>query len=263
MHTSKKAIIGKEFGVECGDEDQGTHHTEKLALINSFAVTSGCEKHHVPCPDLSLPSIKNNFKEVTGFACRTAGEDVSNPTTSKCAHCNGVDTNAEANDDDLASLLLDLDFGLDGDVEVDFDDSEPLEVEQETMRRLDFAESADKAQTSDLTHEELIEHAVQRLLPPQAGGESAPDSFRGLTLEALWIPFHAVNSTKPKMDVDEEEAQVSPGGPKGFSHLERSWNSEAAKAFGSWMTGEELKLVDGKSTQQSMDCHTKKKSGRD
>lgn len=257
----------------CGDEDDGTHHTEKLALINTFAKSLGY--NNIPYPNLALPSIENTFREHIGFSYRTTGEDVSNPTTNQHARYNGVDPDDAINDDDLASLLMDIDFGLEveEDVEVSVEeDLEPLEVEPDTLRQLNFAEVADKTWASDLTHGELINQTVSRLLPPTAGRETTLESFKRLTLESPWIPFRTINSTKPKTRLDEEEedlfanflatgkcsAHVSPGAAKGFNHLEKDWNLEAARRFRDWTTGEDVKLINRKSTQQLLDYYKKK-----
>jgi len=260
----------------CGDQDDGTHATEKLALINTFATTLGYDPLNVPYPNLSIPSVNNTFKECIGFTYKTEGEDVSNPTSNQYARCNGEEMQEPAiNDEDLAALLAGTNFDdlNEEDVEVDFGDIEDVSVEPETIRQLNFAETADKSWMTDLTHKDLIEQTVQRLLPPSIGRETTLQSFRRLTLEAPWIPFRTINSEKPPTELDLAEYRlfedflstgrhsphVSPGAARGFNQLEREWNLEAAKRFRAWSSGEQdVELINRKSTKQLMD-HWKKK----
>jgi len=55
LHRAERLIYGYFEGSNhrkrirrCGDKDHGTHATEKLALINTFALTLGYQTHDVP-----------------------------------------------------------------------------------------------------------------------------------------------------------------------------------------------------------------------
>jgi hypothetical protein len=64
-----------------GDEDHGTHHTEKLIALNSYALSVGVARDKLPYKNITAPRDSSEHKKYMGFSYNLPNglHNVSNP----------------------------------------------------------------------------------------------------------------------------------------------------------------------------------------
>ena len=252
-----------------GEKDFGICHTEKLLLLNSYALTIGGPDTRLPYQVTAPRSPTNSEREYMGFSHAAMFEvlDVSNPTDSTSATINyGSDDNNE--DDAIVNdtvftkprthteqqeILREL-IGDDLDIEVFVNEDEYNSFCNNDQKGDPLAGTSldvidDNAQQHDKKNREAIEAEIKRLLPTISHSESTMDAFKRLTNQCAWIPFRDPSSNMHASDIDKAEADLydewmsnpqtaySPqtqSGPRSFKAFEQDWNNEVTRRFRLW-----------------------------
>jgi hypothetical protein len=251
-----------------GETDYGICHTEKLLLLNSYAVTVGCPKNNLPYP-VSAPRKQDDaVQEYMGFAHSSYMEvvEVSNPTDVNVPETgyrseDGNEEDDVFNDVNIEPLshreqdaLLSEELGDDLDIEVFANQEEYTEFLNRDTRSTDERRRVDEMEDLAVQHDrdngEAIDQELRRLLPTSSGQpESTIDAFKQLTNQFAWIPFRNPNSETSATEIDRAEytlydewmcgpnPKYSPlvqSGSCSFKAFERDWNNEVTRQFRLW-----------------------------
>jgi hypothetical protein len=233
-----------------GEKDFGICHTEKLLLLNSYALSVGCPENRLPYQVATPRKHTNAEAEYMGFAHKSEIEvmEVSNPT-----NCISNDINEEPRahreQDELLSDLL----GEDLDIEVFATEEEYNAFLNRDTRATDEVHRLDEMESSagrnDRDNHYAIEQELKRLLPIGTGQETTIEAFKRLTNQCAWIPFRNPNSVTFATEIDKAEAALydewmsnpdicyNPllqSGPRTFKAFERDWNNEVTRRFRLW-----------------------------
>jgi hypothetical protein len=242
-----------------GEEDFGTHHTEKLLLLNSFAQSVGYSSHELPYVDVSAPST-SVVEEFLGFR-NAASRSMLHPidiADDEEAIEDAEDEEHEMSEvDHLAlestnNIIDDLDIEVFG-TEEDYEDFVNNSSIISSERQLQLIEAAEAAKTSDERHRDQIQRELLRLIPETTGRrESTMQAFTRLTNRNVWVPFRLPNSAIAATEVDKEEESLFDEwmearkysvdvktGPRSFKAFANDWNNEVSRRFSEWSKGDD------------------------
>ena len=264
---------------QLGEVDYVICHTEKLLLLNSYALSVGCREHDLPYNVSAPRQLPSDEKEYMGFshaaAANLVADHVSNPAENNAATVKyGSDDNNE--EDDVANdveeepdahrdgdALLGHILGDDLDIEVFATEEEYnnfVANQGRTKKSVDnphHLDELDKLTTlKDRENCHIIEQELRKLLPVDTGGESTIAAFQRLTNQFAWIPFRDPDSTSPSTEIDQAEAALfddwmsaekyninATSGPWSFKAFERDWNNEVTRRFRLWSRQNETDVV--------------------
>jgi hypothetical protein len=248
-------------------------HTERLLMLNNYALAVGYKEGRLPYNDVSCPRIdKSAPTEFMGFNYLIPElDDVSNPTQN-----NAQDTLFAAEDDEEdrsdeeSEELTETEFGDEHDVDVPLDDflvSDGIDttLQDAQIQRLNEEEIL---RQHCVEHCHFIHREIAKLLPETTGTETTLEACKRLTENAAWIPFLLLPGcdTQPT-DVDCAEAQLFDewksrykrvgGNPRNNYHaFARDWNIEASRRLTMWSQGDEACVqIRLKSTAQLNEYH--------
>ena len=284
------------------EDDHGTFHTESLALINGLAKSCGYSMADLPFSKVTYPSSCSVelFGEVMGFNYdEEPAEVVANPTL--VANPTGEHAMRE-----LGEFLEDVDFDDDDSEEVEGEDAAIGAVEDtgamdttvdttvddtgemETTVEADDGEGEEDddyippdagaemedEEENDVINAEAIEDAVKRLTATTTSPrETTFETFRRLTNNKMWVPFHSGTSPMTELDRAERELfekmkqdysrKARLASPRGYSTFADAWNVEVAKRCQQKMAGEDVILINCKSVIQMQEHFDSQKELRE
>jgi hypothetical protein len=246
-----------------GATDFGICHTEKLLLINSYALAVGYKEDELPYNVTAPRKSEDDICEFMGFSYEPPSvlQEVSNPTDNTVTNYESDDGDEEVQVErdneqvpqeytQQSELLADL-MGDDMDIEV-FASEEEFELFKRNERSHDkrqLDELEDIAEKHDRANRLAIERELSRLLPTGNGKESTIEAFRRLTSQCQWIPFRAPDCATRPSDTDIAEALLyqewmsdpdrsyNPtvkNGRRSFRQFEIDWNNEVTRRFKLW-----------------------------
>jgi hypothetical protein len=269
-----------------GTKDHGTHETEKLLLLNSYAMSIGYKAHELPFQDVPAPTVRkgDSQREFMGFTYTLPTlHNVSNPTTVDVDSSNSDDSvaddeaviaEAEAEEEPV-DMDTERELGDDADVEITVGEDfvEPsLDVTRDIEERIGLDDQVEELMQKDIANKELIQAELGKLLPESNGKESTLEAFRRLSNKQPWIPFRLPGSESPADEVDREEAalfhelssqydrNLDGYSARSYRAFERDWNNEVSKRFSLWSNGSNIVLVRVKSRLQLQEYYDKLKS---
>jgi hypothetical protein len=246
--------------IRLGEEDYNTTHTERLLMLNNYALAVGYDQGRLPYNDVSCPRIdKGAPREYIGFNYVLPELDhVSNPTEEVARDTVFVedDSDDDSSSDDSSSDVVESTttglFGDESDVDIAVDDSF-IEDQVDTSiqdRELELLSEHEVVQRRDRENRQLIQSELAKLMPYHNGIETTLQAFRRLTDNAPWIPFRMPNSSTRPTDEDLAEAQlfdewegrykrVRGNDSNNYHAFARDWNNEAARRLTLWSQGDE------------------------
>jgi Transposase len=271
--------------VRLGEEDYGTYDTERLLVLNSYALSVGYDKD-LPFPKATAPTVAPTTpKEFMGFSYNLPEKlhRVRNPTDGTSiddemeedGNSVGTEEEEEDREQELTEAQMDDMIGLLGeefDVEIVVDEVEELVADALTemeLRQLQLAEEARRADA--VVNKDFIQKELSRLVPNGDGRETTLKAFNRLTSDHSWIPFRMPDSSIRETDIDKAEADyfneqdpsysiAIKSGPKSYKNFAIAWNLEVSRRFKQWSQGEDdVQQLRLKSATQLEDYYKKKK----
>jgi hypothetical protein len=233
-----------------GEQDFGICHTEKLLLLNSYALTVGCPENKLPYQVSAPRKSPDAEEEYMGFrhSAQLDVVEVSNPMDVNSAEAGYLsDDNNEEGDvaNDVkqeptafieSNALLTDTLGDDLDIEVFGSEEEYNAFRSRGMRPTEELRTLDEIELSAVRNEQVnrsaIEQELNHLLPTGTGlQESTIDAFKRLTNQFAWIPFRDPHSSTAASEIDKAESELYDewmSDPRGARYSPTQYNPDPA-----------------------------------